>query len=530
MSKSSGRLRVLGIASAVLVLTMSSAALAVESGATGEGTVAAKRFVVKKLNQIKPKVRKQLKKTPNNSVTLDKLAPDAVDSSKIVDNSVTLDKLAPDAVDSSKIVDNSVTAADIDLSTIAAFWRRGGNAGTDSANDFIGTTDAEPLVLRTNDAVALRLEPASDGTNQSPNVIAGMIANAVTDGTFGATISGGGQSTPNDAASANRVTDDHGTVGGGADNQAGDAIGTTSDARNATVGGGRGNSASGSSATVAGGLGNVASGSQTTVGGGQSNDATSTLAGVGAGFANDATGVASTIAGGQVNDATGFEAFLGGGQANAAGGARSVIGGGFTNVVTADGNFATIAGGNNNTAAGDFSFVAGRRGKNSNAAHNGVFLFADSTNADIASTGPNQFIARASGGFFLQDDSSLDDQGGFLNTSTGAHLTAGGAWTDSSDANLKRGFERIAPRSVLARVAALPISSWSYTSEPGVRHLGPTAQDFHRAFGLGADDRHIASLDANGVSLAAIKALQAENRGLSERLGRLEARLRRLER
>jgi hypothetical protein len=212
------------------------------------------------------------------------------------------------------------------------------------------------------------------------------------------------------------------------------------------------------------------------------------------------------------------------------GGDRSVIGGGLTNVVTADGNFATIAGGNNNTAAGDFSFVAGRRGKNSNAAHNGVFLFADSTNADIASTGPNQFIARASGGFFLQDDSSLDDQGGFLNTSTGAHLTAGGAWTDSSDANLKRGFERIAPRSVLARVAALPISSWSYTSEPGVRHLGPTAQDFHRAFGLGADDRHIASLDANGVSLAAIKALQAENRGLSERLGRLEARLRRLER
>ena len=195
-----------------------------------------------------------------------------------------------------------------------------------------------------------------------------------------------------------------------------------------------------------------------------------------------------------------------------------------------------MPGGFANEAAGNFSFVAGRRAKNSNAAHDGVFIFADSTDADIASTGANQFIARAAGGFFLQSDSSLDDQGGFLNTSTGAHLTAGGAWTDSSDANLKRDFEVVSPRSVLARVRRLPVRSWSYIAEPGARHLGPTAQDFYAAFGLGADDRHIAALDANGVALAAIKRLAADNRRLRgafaterRRRARLAGRLGRLE-
>jgi len=64
---------------------------------------------------------------------------------------------------------------------------------------------------------------------------------------------------------------------------------------------------------------------------------------------------------------------------------------------------------------------------------------------------------------------------------------------------------------VLAKVAALPISEWSYNSERGVRHVGPMAQDFYAAFRVGEDDRHITSIDEDGVALAAIKALHAEN-------------------
>jgi hypothetical protein len=92
-------------------------------------------------------------------------------------------------------------------------------------------------------------------------------------------------------------------------------------------------------------------------------------------------------------------------------------------------------------------------------------------------------------------------------------------------------------------VLQLPMASWAYRNEPTVRHLGPVAQDFHHAFGLGDSDRTISTVDADGVALAAIQglnakleqengALKAENQtlrsdldALAERLARLEAQL-----
>jgi hypothetical protein len=79
--------------------------------------------------------------------------------------------------------------------------------------------------------------------------------------------------------------------------------------------------------------------------------------------------------------------------------------------------------------------------------------------------------------------------------------------------------------AILAKVASLPVSEWSYLSEGGVRHVGPMAQDFYAAFHVGADDRHITSIDEDGVALAAIKALHAENRSLRDRLANTNARL-----
>jgi regulator of replication initiation timing len=37
--------------------------------------------------------------------------------------------------------------------------------------------------------------------------------------------------------------------------------------------------------------------------------------------------------------------------------------------------------------------------------------------------------------------------------------------------------------------------------------MGPTAQEFYAAFGLGEDDKHITTVDADGVALAAIQGL-----------------------
>ena len=78
----------------------------------------------------------------------------------------------------------------------------------------------------------------------------------------------------------------------------------------------------------------------------------------------------------------------------------------------------------------------------------------------------------------------------------------------SSDRNKKANFATVNAREVLGRVVSLPIETWNYLSQgPSVRHIGPMAQDFHTAFGVGEDDTHINMVDANGVALAAIQGL-----------------------
>jgi hypothetical protein len=102
-----------------------------------------------------------------------------------------------------------------------------------------------------------------------------------------------------------------------------------------------------------------------------------------------------------------------------------------------------------------------------------------------------------------------------------SEVTLGGSPVDESDRNAKEAFEPVDPRAVLAAVAALPIERWSYKGET-VRHLGPMAQDFAAAFGVGPDDRHIFPLDAAGVALAALQGLYALVRTQGARLERLE--------
>ena len=94
----------------------------------------------------------------------------------------------------------------------------------------------------------------------------------------------------------------------------------------------------------------------------------------------------------------------------------------------------------------------------------------------------------------------------------------------ASDRTLKEGFAPVDPRAVLAAVVTLPIERWSYKGEPA-RHLGPMAQDFAAAFGLGPDDRHIFPLDAAGVALAAIQGLHGLVQAQAARLEVLDREL-----
>jgi len=103
----------------------------------------------------------------------------------------------------------------------------------------------------------------------------------------------------------------------------------------------------------------------------------------------------------------------------------------------------------------------------------------------------------------------------------------GSSWINASDRALKENFAPVNAREVLEKVVALPLNTWNYRSQaPVVRHIGPTAQDFKAAFGLGESDTSIATVDADGVALAAIQGL---NQKVETRSRELEARSRKLE-
>ena len=99
----------------------------------------------------------------------------------------------------------------------------------------------------------------------------------------------------------------------------------------------------------------------------------------------------------------------------------------------------------------------------------------------------------------------------------------------TSDRNAKEQFKPVNARDVLSKVVGLPISEWQYKTQTGARHIGPMAQDFHEAFALGRDEKHIATVDADGVALAAIQGLNEVVREQRESIEKLEARNRDLE-
>jgi len=101
----------------------------------------------------------------------------------------------------------------------------------------------------------------------------------------------------------------------------------------------------------------------------------------------------------------------------------------------------------------------------------------------------------------------------------------GGRWEVLADVNAKEGLEPVAAADVLEKLKSLPMYTWRYKGqEERVNHIGPTAQDFNQAFGVGEHSTHISAIDADGVALSAIQALTKENADLRKRLQLLEKR------
>ena len=144
---------------------------------------------------------------------------------------------------------------------------------------------------------------------------------------------------------------------------------------------------------------------------------------------NVASGLGSAVLSGgvhaQFNIAGGDSSVVAGGRSNRASGALSAVGGGQANHA---GNFAVVPGGIDNCAGGVGSLAAGQRaivrpaasmltgacapasGTGDSDGDEGTFVWADdSTSSHFISTGPNQFLVRATGGVGINTNEPAGD-------------------------------------------------------------------------------------------------------------------------
>jgi hypothetical protein len=231
------------------------------------------------------------------------------------------------------------------------------------------------------------------------------------------------------------------------------------------------------------------------------------------------TGVDGAGFGGS-NEVGGTAGFTAGASNNVCGFGSVAIG--FTNTTgNIDGSGNCLAGdgqgavaiGYRVTADADYAVALGHRASANN--HSGVFVAGDESTTDsIEAVANNEFAARYAGGYRFRTNATL---------TTGCNLPAGsGVFSCSSSRFLKDNFGAVDGADLLARFRQVPVSTWSYIGEAGtVRHLGPFAEDFRAAFGLGVDAQNIGLLDIAGVNFAGVKALEERTRQLEAEVAEL---------
>jgi trimeric autotransporter adhesin len=178
---------------------------------------------------------------------------------------------------------------------------------------------------------------------------------------------------------------------------------------------------------------------------------------------------------------------------------------------------AAVAIGYNVTADQDHTTAMGKFA--SNNGFSGTFIWSDGSataSADtFRNTANNEFAARATGGFRFRTN---------LTGTTGCNLPAGsGVFNCTSSRTTKENFSQVSGEEILASLRKVPVSTWNYIAEgQQSRHLGPMAEDFYGAFRLGTTDKAIGIQDAVGVSLAAVKALDARTVELQQKAEEVE--------
>jgi len=458
-----------------------------------------------------------------------------------------------------------------------------GGGSTVSGGGFAGSNCYEPstgLVTRQCfNLAAAGASTVSGGWSNiaygSSSVVAGGEANTagIVSGTkWWGTVSGGFGNAASAISSSigggelNNVIGDYGTISGGWRNAA--------SALSSSIGGGKSNSVIGDYSTVSGGYSNNAKANYSTISGGDSNK-TGDINGsfkaqystVSGGTSNSADASAATVAGGARNLANGNNAFIAGGTDNTASGQWSFAAGRRSKALNdgcfmfSDSNDFDFQCTTNNAfttrATGGVWFVtaidgAGAAAKlttidtagNLNIDPSGAINFGANTRQMLNLWNANYGIGVQPSAMYFRSDSDFEWYKGGIHSNVFANA-GGGSWlmglstsglavnstfVSASDRNIKENFEDIDSVQILEKLASLPIQSWNYKADDNkVKHIGPMAQDFFAAFGVGPDDKHITTVDEGGIALAAIKALKAENDFLKSELTNLKARLERLE-
>jgi hypothetical protein len=260
---------------------------------------------------------------------------------------------------------------------------------------------------------------------------------------------------------------------------------------------------------------------------GGSNSTASGLYALAFGDTNSAESTSSIVfgSGNQVKGAAGFSAGAGNRVCDTYGvalGNNAKSGGPYINGKCDPETFnirglAAIAIGYNVTADQDHTTAMGKFATNNG--FSGTFIWSDGSataSADtFRNTANNEFAARATGGFRFRTN---------LGGTTGCNLPAGsGVFNCTSSRATKENFFDVNGDDVLARLRKVPVSTWNYIAEgQQSRHLGPMAEDFYTAFQLGTTDKAIGIQDAVGVSLAAVKALDARTLELQQKAEEVE--------
>lgn len=310
------------------------------------------------------------------------------------------------------------------------------------------------------------------------------------------------------AAGINNTASGEGTaIGGGTLNEASDEY--------CTVGGGYNNVASSRYATVGGGFECSASDWYTTVAGGYSNSASYAYTAVGGGLENIASALYSAISGGTENKASDEYSFVGGGYKNHASGSASLVTGGEQN--NASGDNSIVLGGHLNTASGEHSVVLGGTENTANGYANMVFgHYVDPSVTEDYRIYFFSGSATHSGmlGVNRENINYPIHVGTDATNGNGAHLTAGGTWTNGSSITFKDRFAELNDDYIINSILKLPVKSWYYKGTDEM-HIGPFAEDFHKIFGTGDRNssdigRYLSTIDVAGVSLRGVQILISE--------------------